>query len=108
MNRLLKQLIIVIFCFGIVSQVPANAADAGYYNMGATFYAKGEYVKAAACFQQALRAKPLDANCLYFMAVTYQRLGNLPKARQYYEAVVRVAPETPPAIMSTDALKVIL
>jgi len=106
----LKASLAVAFCAGmaLAAIAPASAAPDAYYVEGTKLYAKGDLKRAAAMFQMSLKYNPTNADVLYYSAVTHQRLGDLKRAKFYYENVVRVAPSTQPAIMATDALKVLM
>jgi tetratricopeptide (TPR) repeat protein len=77
------------------------AAQRSEFAMGRDYYTEGEFKKAAAHFQLALKANPNDAECYYWMGMSYQVLADIAapfdgrynsKARIYLTKAVELAP----------------
>ncbi len=61
--------------------------------LGIAEMAKGNYIKAEAHFQRALRNDSRDVDALLAAGILYQNTGQFVKAREMYEAVLAIRPE---------------
>jgi WD40 repeat protein len=60
--------------------------DAYQNTLGATYYRLGQWQEAVHCLEQNLRSRPKDAAWdLYFVAMSYQQLGQPARARQCFK-----------------------
>jgi tetratricopeptide (TPR) repeat protein len=83
----------------------ANAADRSpEYSEGRAYYADGNFKKAVAHFELALRADPDDADANYWTGMAYQRLADIAtpfggkynsRARRYLSKAVLLSPNRP-------------
>jgi tetratricopeptide (TPR) repeat protein len=65
-------------------------ADAGdCYNLGLAHAGKGEYAKAIARWEQALKMEPGMMDAVFNIALANERLGNLQNARTYFKRYVK-------------------
>jgi len=67
--------------------------------------AKGEFLKAQALFDQALRANPRDVHALLGKGIVYQQTGQLGLARQAFEAVLSLRPGPDKKLMVMNNLR---
>jgi tetratricopeptide (TPR) repeat protein len=81
--------LVVVFACSVANAQPANKpsdkdieAAKAYSTAGASYYANGQYDKAIAEFQEAYRLTKL-AGFLYNIAQAYEKLNDLPHAREY-------------------------
>jgi len=58
------------------------------YNLGVAYYRLGEYQKAEACLQQAIRIDPADGDEYIHLALTQVRLQKLKEARENAERAI--------------------
>src|SRR5215467_12267715 len=82
-----------------------HAADRSpEFAAGRAYYSDGEFRKAAAHFQLALKADPDDAEACYWAGMAYQRLADIStpfggrynsKARQYLSRAAELSPNRP-------------
>ena len=66
--------------------------------LGRVLYRRQDYAKAAEVFEQAVKsdsAGPRRAQSLYDLAVSYQALGDLPRAREHVEKSLADAADFP-------------
>jgi tetratricopeptide (TPR) repeat protein len=73
---------ILILLAGLGREAAAQRLE---FATGRTYYAEGEFKKAAAHFQLAVRLDPKDAESYYWMGMSYQLLADiaLPFGRKY-------------------------
>jgi tol-pal system protein YbgF len=72
-------------------------ADNAMYWRGESYYAKGEYARAAEEFEGATLRFPLGnkvPDCLLKLGLCQERLGNLSKAKSYFERLTRDFPRS--------------
>ncbi len=67
--------------------------------------AKGDFLKAQALFDQALRANPRDVHALLGKGMVYQQTGQLALARQAFEAVLSLRPGPDQRLVVMNNLK---
>lgn len=67
--------------------------------------AKGDFLQAQALFDQALRANPRDVHALLGKGMVYQQTGQLPMARQAFEAVLSLRPGPDKKLVVMNNLK---
>jgi tetratricopeptide (TPR) repeat protein len=81
-----------------------QTAGRSEFETGRTFYADGEFKKAAAHFQLALKTNPNDAETHYWAGMSYQVLADIAapfdgkyhaKARAYLTRATDLAPDRP-------------
>jgi tetratricopeptide (TPR) repeat protein len=63
-----------------------------YNEDGVQLYQSGRFVEARECFQAALALDAEDAALLYNLGQCHDRLGNLPRAEQSYNACLQRSP----------------
>jgi Flp pilus assembly protein TadD len=63
-----------------------------YNEDGVRLFQRGAYSDASQSFQAALALQPDDPDLLYNLGQCYDRLGNVDKARNYYETCIQRAP----------------
>lgn len=61
--------------------------------LGTIYLEKGEYDRAALCFEKALRLFPENYPCSVYLAASYAALGRMTAARQAAQRVLALAPE---------------
>ena len=61
-----------------------------YSNLGRAYYFSGQYNDALATFLKEVQLDPKTARDIPFIALTYQKLGNMPMALQYEAAAKRL------------------
>ncbi len=61
-----------------------------YSNLGRAYYFSGQYNEALATFLKEVQLDPKTARDIPFIALTYQKLGNMPMALQYEAAAKRL------------------
>jgi tol-pal system protein YbgF len=72
-------------------------ADNAMYWRGESYYAKGEYARAAEEFEGATLRFPLGnkvPDCLLKLGLCQQKLGNLPKAKVYFDRLMHDFPRS--------------
>jgi tol-pal system protein YbgF len=72
-------------------------ADNAMYWRGESYYAKGEYARAAEEFEGATLRFPLGnkvPDCLLKLGLCQQKLGNLPKAKAYFDRLMHDFPRS--------------
>jgi tol-pal system protein YbgF len=72
-------------------------ADNAMYWRGESYYAKGEYARAAEEFEGATLRFPLGnkvPDCLLKLGLANQKLGNLPKAKSYFDRLMHDFPRS--------------
>src|SRR6266852_3813700 len=92
---------VVIFLAALSSEAAAQGSE---FATGRAYYTEGEFKKAAAHFQLALKVNPNDAESYYWMGMSYQVLGDIAfpfagkytsKARVYLTRATELAPGRP-------------
>jgi len=91
-----------ILILSVLAGFRAGAAEpVPRFESGRTYYANGEFKKAAAAFQSALRDDPDNAELCYQAGVSYQKLGDIAtpfegryyaRARTWLTKAVQLAP----------------
>lgn len=88
----------------LASLVGQAAAEQSEFTVGRAFYTEGEFKKAAAHFQRALKTNPNDAESCHWMGMSYQALADIAapldrkynsKARAYLTKAMEMAPNRP-------------
>ncbi len=69
---------------GLARDISLVAAGAFHLNIGAAFYARGYFEKAATQFAQALTTEPDNPEVLYRLGIAYASSGNFDSAAVYY------------------------
>ncbi len=72
---------------------------------GVQLFSRGDYQTALESFELALTLNPQDPVLLYNVAECYDRLGNAPKAEQYYRYCLERAPDHADARLALIALE---
>src|SRR5438552_1760408 len=95
----MKQNLIILMLLASVSG--RAASQSSEMAAGRTHYGEGDFRKAAAHFQLAIKANPDDAEACYWTGMSYQRLADIAtpfggsytsKARDHFERAMRLAP----------------
>ncbi|MBL8084327.1 MAG: aspartyl protease family protein [Candidatus Obscuribacter sp.] len=84
-----------------------SVSAASKFDQGTAAYKGGDYVKAAAFFQDAYRADNKDVNSLYYLALCHHQLRNWSGAKQIYRSICGSFPSSPAATRSREALKLL-
>jgi tetratricopeptide (TPR) repeat protein len=66
-----------------------------YLSYGSVFFQLGYYDQAGASFERAVRDDPSSAEALYGLGSVYLQQNNSPKAREYFERVVKLTASYP-------------
>jgi len=86
----------------------AQAAASQYFDLGTSYYQRGDYMAASAAFSWALRDTPNDANAHYYLANTLVKLGRMAEAQAHYGAAIRLSKDPQIKSYSQVALNGIL
>lgn len=65
----------------------------GWYNLGTVLYVQNNYTDAAVAFEQAVALQNNYANALFFLGLSYERLGRAEDALKILESVAVLNPE---------------
>lgn len=76
-----------LFAVAVVSLL-SPAAQADPFAEGVEFYQKRNFSRAAGCFETVLVRSPEQTNAMYYAGLTYQQMGNTPKALEFYNKLV--------------------
>jgi tetratricopeptide (TPR) repeat protein len=63
-----------------------------YIEVGAAFYASGDYMKAAEYFEKALQLQPDNFKANNNIALTYMKIGKMDAAKQHFKRALRTDP----------------
>jgi len=86
----------------------SDSFNFGAYSEAENFYEKGEYARAAAKYEEYLRENPggnMAVISRYYMAKSYEGMGQADRAREIYEKIVKEAPELIWATFSRERLE---
>jgi clan AA aspartic protease (TIGR02281 family) len=96
------------FAYGFIAMAAVvffqAAAFADLLADGVSAYNKHNYQLANMKFEQAVKAQPNNSNAYYYLAVVNQALGNVAKARQYYQLIVNRFPSSQAGALAAQAL----
>lgn len=98
-----KVFLSLVFIF--VFSVKGFSAD--YYSVGIDCFKKGVYDKAASNLEHAVRINPKNVNARYYLAQTYLMQKRIDDAKDQYNRIIILAPESDAAILSTKGLYLI-
>ena len=75
------------------SRSPA-AADffEAHFNLGNIYHDLGRFNEAQTCYRQALRLNPLYADAHFYLAVTFEKMGQSRDARPHWRSYQDLAP----------------
>jgi tetratricopeptide (TPR) repeat protein len=80
------------------------AARAQYYNVGVQYFMKKDYKKALPYLIQSIKTDGVDANVLYYIALSYHYLKDYDNSKRYFQRILNEYPSTPPAKMALQML----
>ena len=63
-----------------------------YRELGALYFPRGDYARAAQYFLQAVRVDPQDVEARFFLGTCWLKLGELPHAAEQFHAAREVDP----------------
>lgn len=81
----------------------AKAPD-GDYRAGVQLYRQGQYTDAAQYFEQLANEHPDDSRVVYYQAISQVQLGHYNQARDLYNRVVLLDPNSPAAQLAQEGL----
>ena len=93
--------LISILTIGISSPARTNEQ----YDRAVKFYNEHRYKEALLSLEQAQRTNANDPNCEYYMALCYQQLGDMKRARLKYQRICAMFPNSQAAMLSASAIK---
>ncbi len=64
-----------------------------YYNMGNSYYNKGEYDRAIEAYQQAIKLNPKDNMAYNNMGINYDKKGDYDRAIEAYQQAIKLNPK---------------
>lgn len=74
-------------------------------NVGMLYRLRGQYDKAIVSLQKAVQLNPSYTKGFYELGITYREMGNGGKAKEYFESVIKLAPDTPVAGQARDQIE---
>jgi len=77
----------------LLEQYPDDAVTILRY-IGISYHRLGQYEKAIAAFEKALEIDPQNIPALFYMASTYFKISDTAAAREIFERIVSLAPES--------------
>lgn len=80
-------------------------AKADPFADGVEFYQKRNFSRAASCFETVLVRSPEQTNAMYYAGLTYQQMGNTPKALEFYNRLVTRYPNSQAGRLAQQALR---
>jgi aspartyl protease family protein len=83
----------------------SSAAQADPFAEGVEFYQKRNFSRAAGCFETVLVRSPEQTNAMYYAGLTYQQMGNTPKALEFYNKLVTRYPNSQAGRLAQQALR---
>lgn len=87
----------------LMQLVGSNIAEA-YYNDGYEAYRQENYADAIPNLEKAFKYDPTNGEALYHLANSYNKLGRLDEAREAYEKIIELFPDTEKASKSQTFL----
>lgn len=87
-----------------LAEEDSGADSVTTYSEGIEAYRKGQYKKAYKLFEQVVRQDSQCTDCTYYFAITAAQLGRYELARQAYERVMSMAPNTEAANLAQNGL----
>lgn len=93
-----------LFAVAVVSLL-SPAAQADPFAEGVEFYQKRNFSRAAGCFETVLVRSPEQTNAMYYAGLTYQQMGNTPKALEFYNKLVTRYPNSQAGRLAQQALR---
>lgn len=82
----------------------APAAKADVYADGIEFYQKRNFARAISCFEMVLARSSEQTNAMYYAGLSYQQMGNAPKAAEYYQKLITRYPTSQAGRMAAQAM----
>ena len=99
----------ILFCFlGLIGCHSSRSFQFGAYTQAEHFYEKGNYPKALEKYQEYVRDNPegnMTVISYYYMAKSYEGLGNPDEARKFYKKIVKEHPDMVWANFSKNRLE---
>jgi type IV pilus assembly protein PilF len=74
-------------------KINEEEAALSYYRLGTEYYRQGNFSAARDRLEKAISLDPQLSDAHSVLALTYQQLGNTPKALEHYKRAVRLAPD---------------
>jgi tetratricopeptide (TPR) repeat protein len=78
----------------LLARKDAAVRNAAEYQLGRIAFISGDYAEASAYFEDLLKRDPENTQCLSAAAFADIKAGNLSRARNHYETLQRLTPET--------------
>lgn len=94
-------LLAAFLCFSLGQSAVADA----YYDQGVRLYNQHNFSGAAPYFEASMRSSPSDSNACYYAALTYQQMGDWPRAKQTYRQIVKRFPGSQAAGLAQSVLQ---
>lgn len=97
-----------IFLGFFVTLILSSKVYAGdYYFVGIDAFNKGAYDKATANFEHAIRINPKNVNARYYLAQAYLMQKRISDAKEQYNRIIILAPDSDAAVLSGKGLSLI-
>lgn len=91
--------------YTVVYESVSSKVATDYYNSGYEAYKNGEYETAIDKFEKAYEYDPTNGEALYFLANSYNKLGNTAMAVETFQMVVDQFPDTEKAKKAASYIK---
>jgi len=62
-----------------------------YYNLGNSYYSKGDYLKAISSYEEAIKCAPMFERAFYNSGTAYFKLGDLNEAIKKFDGAVKIS-----------------
>ena len=63
-----------------------------HFNLGNICHDLGRFAEAQSCYREALRLNPVYADAHFYLAVTFEKMGQSQEARPHWKAYRELAP----------------
>lgn len=84
-----------------------NVRSADFYSAGVDAFKKEQYSQAASNLEHAIRISPKNVNARYYLAQVYIKQNRLSEAKEQYNRIIILAPDSDAAILSQKGLSLI-
>lgn len=95
----------LVICTAYAAPESLSLSWQALYDQGVEFYREGDYSKALKYFRQITQEVPESQESHYYYAITLAQLGRFKDAREAYENVIKLAPETEAAKLAQMGLE---